>query len=113
MTNVTTTPSALDQVVLGNPSYVWRFGQERRLDMVRRYLLLEGARVLDIGCGLGAYVNRISAFTDRAYGVDIDLPRVIEGAANGVKNLGVSVGEALPFGRCTRVKICEVLVLVL
>jgi SAM-dependent methyltransferase len=98
LTNVTATPSTLDQVVLGNPSYVWRFGQERRLDMVRRYLPLEGARILDIGCGLGAYVNRISAFTDKAYGFDIDAPRVIEGAANGVKNLGVAVGVALPYG---------------
>jgi SAM-dependent methyltransferase len=89
--------SSLDQVVLGNPSYVWRFGQERRLDMVRQYLNLEGARVLDIGCGLGAYVRRISDFTDQAYGIDIDTPRVVEGAENGVAHLGVALSEHLPF----------------
>jgi SAM-dependent methyltransferase len=90
--------SSLDQVVLGNPSYVWRFGQERRLDMVRRYLKLEGARVLDIGCGLGAYVRRISEFTDQAYGIDIDAPRVVESAESGVARLGIALSEHLPYG---------------
>lgn len=97
MTNIPTTPSSLDQVVLGNPSYVWRFGQERRMDMVRRYVNLNGARVLDIGCGLGAYVTRFSDFTDEAYGIDIDTPRVIEGAQLGHRGLGVALSEALPF----------------
>src|SRR3990170_4798354 len=97
LTNVTATPSTLDQVVLGNPSYVWRFGQERRLEMVRRYVPLEGARVLDIGCGLGAYVRRFLDFTPDAYGIDIDAPRVIEGAEAGLKGLGIALSEHLPF----------------
>ena len=86
MTNVPVTheSSNLDQVVLGNPSYVWRFGQERRLDMVRRFVPLEGARVLDLGCGLGTYVRRFQDFTDTAYGIDFDIDRVIQGARNGV-----------------------------
>ena len=71
----------LDQVILGNPSYVWRFGQERRLEMLRRYVPLEGARMLDIGCGLGTYVRRFSDFTDQAYGMDIDPGRCEEGRA--------------------------------
>lgn len=98
MTNTTTEAGRLDQVVLGHPSYVWRFGQERRLEMIRRYLPLEGARVLDVGCGLGAYVRRFSDFTDRAYGIDIDAPRVQRGAAAGVHGLSVGVSESLPFG---------------
>ena len=61
----------LDQVILGNPSYVWRFGQERRLEMLRRYVPLEGARMLDIGCGLGTYVRRFSDFTSTAYGLSL------------------------------------------
>jgi SAM-dependent methyltransferase len=89
--------SGLDQVVLGNPSYVWRYGQERRLEMIRRYLPLQNARVLDIGCGLGAYVRRFSDFTDQAYGLDIDAPRVIEGAEKGVAHLGIGLSEHLPF----------------
>lgn len=89
--------SALDQVVLGKPSYVWRFGQERRLTMVRRYLALESARLLDIGCGLGAYVRRLRDFTDKAFGIDIDFARVLEGARNGVPGLCAGVSESLPF----------------
>jgi len=87
----------LDQVVLGNPSYVWRFGQERRLEMLRRYVPLEGARMLDIGCGVGTYVRRFSDFTTSAYGMDIDPGRCEEGARNGVDGLCVGVGEHLPF----------------
>jgi SAM-dependent methyltransferase len=91
------TSSRLDQVVLGNPSYVWRFGQERRLEMIRRFVRLEGARVLDIGCGLGAYVSRFGEFTDQAFGIDIDAPRVVEGAQNGISGLCVGLSESLPF----------------
>jgi SAM-dependent methyltransferase len=87
----------LDQVVLGNPSFVWRFGQERRLEMLRRYLPLENARLLDIGCGLGAYVRRFSDFTTKAYGLDIDPARCARGAAEGVPGLCVGVSETLPF----------------
>lgn len=97
MTNVPATASNLDQVVLGNPSYVWRSGQERRLEMVRRYVPLEGARVLDIGCGLGAYVRRFLDFTPDAYGIDIDAPRVQEGADAGLQGLGIALSESLPF----------------
>jgi SAM-dependent methyltransferase len=93
-----TTPThTLDQVVLGNPSYVWRFGQERRLDMIRSYIGLEDARLLDLGCGLGAYVRRFSHFTAWAYGIDIDLQRVQRGAMAGVHNLCAGVSEKLPF----------------
>ena len=87
----------LDQVALGNPSYVWRFGQERRLDMIRRHLPLEGARVLDIGCGLGTYVRRFSDFTPHAYGIDIDRARLQRGAETGVRGLGLALSESLPF----------------
>lgn len=97
LTNTTATPSSLDQVVLGNPSYVWRFGQERRLEMVRQYVPLEGARLLDIGCGLGAYVTRFRDFTPNAFGIDIDYPRVLEGVEAGLNTLCVGVGESLPF----------------
>jgi SAM-dependent methyltransferase len=65
--------------------------------MIRRFVPLENARVLDIGCGLGAYVGRFSDFTDRAYGMDIDIARVQSGAANGVHGLCAGVGEAMPF----------------
>ena len=98
MTNLQTTePGGLDQVALGNPSFVWRAGQERRLEMIRRYVALENARVLDIGCGLGAYVRAFSRYTDRAYGLDIDAKRVEHGVDEGLHGLVAGVGESLPF----------------
>lgn len=65
--------------------------------MVRRYLRLEGARVLDIGCGIGAYVRRINDFTNSACGIDIDLARLKRGAQAGVRGLSLAVSESLPF----------------
>lgn len=65
--------------------------------MIQRYVALDGANILDIGCGLGAYVRRIGDFTRSAYGIDIDAARVTEGAATGVSGLGVALSESLPF----------------
>ena len=49
-------------ITLGHPSYVWRFGQDRRLDLIHHYAELTGKRILDVGCGLGAYVRKMGAF---------------------------------------------------
>jgi SAM-dependent methyltransferase len=92
MTRATAAPSR-DQVALGNPSFVWRAGQDRRLDLIRRYVPLEGARVLDIGCGIGTYVRKLAEVTGRAYGIDIEPARVRQG--DGA--LAVAVSESLPF----------------
>ncbi len=98
MTNaIASEAKGLDQVALGNPSFVWRSGQERRLEMIRRYAALEGATFLDIGCGLGAYVKRISDFSDHTFGCDIDIGRVAQAASAGVGGLCAAVSESLPF----------------
>jgi len=83
---------------LGHPSYVWRFGQDRRLEMIRRYVALENARVLDVGCGIGAYVAQFAARGARAFGVDVDAEKLVE--ARRDKNLvllACAVSETLPF----------------
>jgi 2-polyprenyl-3-methyl-5-hydroxy-6-metoxy-1,4-benzoquinol methylase len=85
---------------LGHPSQVWTRGLERRLDMVRREVSLDGKRILDVGCGVGAFVRRLSEFSPTVYGVDIDEERVREGASQ-VPNLALSVGEYLPFAEDT------------
>jgi SAM-dependent methyltransferase len=82
---------------LGHPSYSWRAGQERRLNMVRRYTELEGKHILDIGCGVGTYVRRFLDFTPDAYGVDIDLPRL----NSRVPNLMAADSENQPFRSAT------------
>jgi ubiquinone/menaquinone biosynthesis C-methylase UbiE len=94
----------LDQeraITLGHPSYVWRSGQERRLNLIRRYAPLEGRRVLDIGCGLGAYVANFRRFTPYAFGMDVDAPRVQEGQRRGIENLLLAAAESLPFADAT------------
>ncbi len=65
-------------ITLGHPSYVWRAGQERRLEMIRRHAPLEGARILDVGCGLGMYVRAFRRFSDQVYGVDVDPEKVAQ-----------------------------------
>jgi SAM-dependent methyltransferase len=84
-------------ITLGHPSYVWRSGQERRLNLIRRFTPLEDRAILDIGCGLGMYVRRFRDFSTRVYGMDVDAPRVKEGARNGTPNLMTSAAEQLPF----------------
>jgi SAM-dependent methyltransferase len=86
-------PSA-DAAALGEPSYVWRFGQERRLGLIRRYVPLEGRRVLDVGCGIGTYVRRFLDFTPHAYGIDVSHRRLVEA---GLGKLVAGEGERLPF----------------
>ena len=84
------------EVALGNPSFVWRFGQDRRLNLIRHYAPLEAARILDIGCGLGVYVRKFREYSDRVYGIDIDAKRLREGAKS-TPNLMLSASETLPF----------------
>lgn len=87
---------------LGHPSYAWRFGQDRRLKLIREYLHLENARVLDVGCGIGAYVEKFRALDAAACGVDVDLEKLTR--ARGEKDLtmlALAESEALPFGAGT------------
>jgi ubiquinone/menaquinone biosynthesis C-methylase UbiE len=85
---------------LGHPSQIWTRGLERRLEMVRREVRLEGKRILDVGCGVGAFVRRLREFSHDVHGVDIDEERVREGTAQ-VPNLALSLGEYLPFAEET------------
>ncbi|MBI4786235.1 MAG: methyltransferase domain-containing protein [Chloroflexi bacterium] len=83
---------------LGHPSYVWRFGQDRRLDLIRQYVPLEGARVLDVGCGIGAYVDKFRGLTAEAFGVDVDPEKLYAARLEkGLRMLAASVSEILPF----------------
>jgi SAM-dependent methyltransferase len=83
-------------IVLGHPSYVWRFGQERRLNLVRRHVSLEGRAILDVGCGMGMYVRAFRRFSDDVHGVDVDGAKLAE-AGRELPNLCVAVAETLPY----------------
>lgn len=92
-------------IELGHPSYVWGFGQERRLGLIRRYAPLEDACALDVGCGLGLYVHQFRRFTHRAFGVEVDLERAAAArqpsrwSPGGTPPPGIvqAPGERLPF----------------
>lgn len=92
----TATETSDKRAELGHASQVWTRGLERRLQMVCRYVGLEGKRILDIGCGVGAFVRRLREFTPDVYGIDIDREGVAEGSRE-VPNLALAVGEHLPF----------------
>jgi SAM-dependent methyltransferase len=81
----------------GEPSYVWRAGQERRLAMIRAAAgdRVRGA-VLENGCGVGMYLRRLNADATLAVGLEIELPRAREAAAQKLMVLN-GAGEALPF----------------
>ncbi len=80
----------------GNPSFVWRAGQERRLAMTRRYAPLEDRRVLDVGCGMGMYTSAFSRYTPHVFGVEIEADRARQ-ARSRTPGVIRSVGETLPF----------------
>jgi ubiquinone/menaquinone biosynthesis C-methylase UbiE len=97
MTDTTISSEQPKSATRGNPSFVWRAGQERRLAMLNAAVPLSGKTVLVDGCGLGAYVRGIRRFTERVYGLDIEVDRVIEAERNGTVNLMAAVCEHLPF----------------
>ena len=57
----------------GEPSYVWRAGQERRFQMI---LVAAGdrirGRILDDGCGVGEYLAHFRPRARQAHGVEFD-----------------------------------------
>jgi SAM-dependent methyltransferase len=93
MTDERTTAASIER---GRPSYSWRFGQDRRLEMVRRFVDLDGARILDVGCGIGTYVRRFRQYSDEVHGIEVEPGRVAEASAE-LPNIVLAVGEALPY----------------
>lgn len=85
----------------GEPSYVWRAGQERRLRMMAKWARLEDARALVAGCGVGMYAEQIRRrFTPFVQAFDIEPDRV-RAARGGVPDALVSAGERIPFAANT------------
>ena len=81
----------------GEPSYIWRAGQERRLAMILQAAgERAGGRVLDDGCGVGAYLERLAPRARVAFGVELDHERAVEAGRKG-QSAACAAGEALPF----------------
>jgi SAM-dependent methyltransferase len=83
--------------VRGNPSFVWRAGQERRLAMIRAAAGERAhGRVFVDGCGVGMYLGRLAKEAGQAVGLDIELERVQE-ARQQSRGVVCGAGEHLPF----------------
>jgi SAM-dependent methyltransferase len=95
--------TADDAARLGHPSYVWRAGQARRLALVQQWARLEGARILDVGCGVGMYTAQFARLSPHVYGAEFDPAAATAAAANvaavaaAVPGIVVAPAEALPF----------------
>lgn len=87
----------MDKAALrGEPSYVWRSGQERRLQMIKGAAgeRLKG-RILENGCGVGVYLERLSEQSQMAVGLEFDFQRAQEAHINSANILNAA-GENLP-----------------
>lgn len=86
----------------GEPSYVWRAGQERRMQMIREAAAekLSGT-TLENGCGVGMYVEHLAPFTKHIIGLEYDLARASEAGhlSQHIPNSAIinAAGEELPF----------------
>jgi len=65
------------------------------LVLMRRMLPLEGARILDIGCGDGAFARRLATEAGAARVVGLDLPEMLGPVSEGVELLA-GRAEAVP-----------------
>ncbi len=92
------TQPSKDAARLGEPSYVWRAGQNRRLEMIRQWGHLDEARrVLDVGTGMGLYLEQMRAAgpnVELAAGTEYEFARARQAAA---RNHAVVAAEPLPF----------------
>ncbi len=81
----------------GEPSYVWRTGQQRRLEMIAR---AAGDRIhgtiLENGCGVGMYVEHLAPLGGKVYGLEFDFERAGTAARRSPRILNAA-GEYLPF----------------
>jgi len=81
----------------GEPSYVWRAGQERRLQMILHAAgdRISG-RVLENGCGIGMYVRHLSPHAGRVIGLEYDFERARQAGEDSAQIVNAA-GENLPF----------------
>ena len=97
-----TTDTELEKAArLGQPSALWREGQERRLQMILEAAAgRERGRVLDNGCGVGLYLERLAPLAQMGIGLELDPNRAVE-ARHRHPVVVRAVGERLPFRDAT------------
>ena len=85
----------------GEPSYVWRTGQQRRLELIVRAAggRIKG-RILENGCGVGMYVEHLTQLGGTVYGLEFDFERAAEAARNSPRIMNAAC-ESLPLPSST------------
>jgi SAM-dependent methyltransferase len=85
----------------GEPSYVWRAGQQRRLDMIVQAAeeRIKGC-ILEDGCGVGMYVEHLSSFGGTVIGLEYDFERAAQARTRGSHIIN-GAGESLPLPSST------------
>jgi len=81
----------------GEPSYIWRSGQQRRLALILKAAGDRTAgRWLDNGCGIGVYVSHLSPHVGEVAGLEYDFNRALTARRHNQKIVNAP-GEHLPF----------------
>ena len=85
----------------GEPSYVWRDGQQRRLEMILKFA---GERihknVFENGCGVGMYMKKMSEAGANVTGLEYDFERARDAKTVSEKIVNAA-GEFLPLPSLT------------
>ena len=92
----------MDKAALrGEPSYVWRDGQKRRLKMIEQFAgeRMRG-RVLENGCWVGMYVEKMTGLGANVTGLEFDFDRAREARVNSERIVNAA-GEFLPLPSLT------------
>jgi len=85
----------------GEPSYVWRAGQQRRFEMIVQAAgdRLRGT-ILENGCGVGTYLEKLAGSGSRVIGLEYDFERAAE-ARTRSKEIINAAGEYVPLPSST------------
>lgn len=81
----------------GEPSYVWRAGQERRMQMIAAHTKLTNAAVLIDGCGVGMYASQIRrrySLSVEAFDIEADRVQIAQG---DTPHAVVAAAESIPY----------------
>ena len=94
MTGIQPSPEAAER---GEPSYIWRAGQQRRLDMIKAAAgdRIQGM-VLEAGCGVGLYLEHLIPLGCEVIGMEYDFQRAVQSKTKASHIVGAA-GETLPF----------------
>jgi SAM-dependent methyltransferase len=93
------TPPSAKAALRGEPSYVWRAGQERRLKMILGAApAISSARVLENGCGVGLYIGHLQPYARQVFGLEYEFERATQAGRRNTPALVVcGAGEELPY----------------